>query len=195
MTKENDQVDIKDEDTQENDFTQEELDDDATDWKAKATELKGIAKRRATQLSKAKDKIKSLSTPEEKPTLPEKKEESQKSNELDYGQKAFLNSNGIKGSDELSLVKSEVERSSLTLDELIDNPYFQGRLTTLREARATKEATPSGTKRSQVSTKDSVEYHIEKYKNKQMELSDMPFEMRGKVLTAVRKEKTNNPFA
>src|SRR3990167_4022134 len=59
-------VEIKDEDIKEEDFTSEELEADTTDWKAKALELKGIAKRRATQLAKAKEKLNA------KPEIPAK---------------------------------------------------------------------------------------------------------------------------
>lgn len=198
MTDPNDQVDIKDEDIKEEDFTLEELDDDTTDWKAKAEELKGIAKRRATQLGKAKEKLKSLSSQPNKPQEPAKKEpdNTQKSSELDFGQKAYLKTFGVSGADELALVKSELARSGEDFDTLLENPYFKTRLDSLREARATSLAVPSGTKRSNVSTKDSTEYHLEKYESGQMKLNEMPFDMRSKVLTAkMDKDKRASEFS
>src|SRR3990167_10145160 len=93
-------VEIKDEDIKEEDFTPEELEADSTDWKAKALELKGIAKRRATQLAKAKFKLSEVK-PEIKPKPQDKSiENKQEPNEPNYGRLAFLNSRGIENPDD-----------------------------------------------------------------------------------------------
>lgn len=120
---------------------------------------------------------------------------SKKSNDLDFGEKAFLISNGIKG-EEMEFVKGLSKRTGLSLDEAVTDDYVQLKLKSYREERASERAVPSGTKRSSGSAKDSVEHHLEKYENGTQELMDMPFDMRAKVLTAkIDKEKKKSQFS
>ena len=186
----NDQVEIKDEDIQEPDFTPEELENDTTDWKAKALELKGIAKRKATQLKKLKEaqraaeKIAFNST--EKPQDKEKK-----SGEIDYAQKAFLLANGVKGSDEIELVKTIMADTGKSLDSVLESRYFQSELKDMRDARATKEATPGTSPRSTVSVRNQEDYWLQK--------GELPprneVELRRKVVNArMKQEKQRSQF-
>ncbi len=154
----------------------EEGKEDTTDWKAEAQALqkKAIKQRENTKTLKAK--IKEL-TPAEK-----KVEANQaKSGELDYGQKAFLNSYGIKGSDEVALVKQWVSRTGDDLDTIVSDDIFTAKLTALREARESAKAIPQGTKRSTNTAKDSVDYWGDKY-NTGTPLKDVPSEFRTQVL-------------
>ena len=142
------------------DFTEEELNDETVDWKAKAQETLGIAKRRTTQLEKAKTHIGELEAKIPKEQPPQNKKESQPT-EFDYGQKAFLISNGIK-IEEFGLVKNIISATGKTLDDVIISKYFQAELKELRDAQAVKDALPSDTKRSAPSVKNTVDYWIEK---------------------------------
>ncbi len=154
----------------------EEGKEDTTDWKAEAQALqkKAIKQRENTKTLKAK--IKEL-TPAEK-----KVEANQaKSGELDYGQKAFLNSYGIKGSDEVALVKQWVSRTGDDLDTIVSDDIFTAKLTALREARESAKAIPQGTKRSTNTAKDSVDYWTDKYTTG-LPLKDVPSEFRTQVL-------------
>jgi len=120
---------------------------------------------------------------------PKEKEAPSKSGDLDYGQKAFLIANGIKG-DEISLVKEEMAKSGYPLDNLIENPYFQQKLKEHREAKTTSEAIPRESKRAATSARDSVEYWLEK------PFSEVPKEMREKVLNAqIEKDKRESMFS
>jgi len=85
-----------------------------------------------------------------------------KSNDLGFGEKAFLKSYGISGSDELSLVKTWLKRTGDDLDTLVEDEIFKAKLNGLREARATKEALPTNTKRSAATTRDHVDYWLSK---------------------------------
>src|SRR3990167_10062469 len=97
------EIDIKDEDLKEDDFTPEELDAEDVDWKAKAQELKGIAKRRATQLRKAKE---ALANPP-KPELPVKKDNSKSDDKLlERLESLELSSSSINEADEVELAKN-----------------------------------------------------------------------------------------
>lgn len=174
-------LDLDDDDTGDDDDTTDD-DDDTTDYKAEAARLKGINKRLKTKLAKAKEPKKEA----------EKKEtKTEKSTELDYGQKAFLRSEGIKGADEMALVM-EYLASGKTLDDIVENKHFLNDLKDLREEKATKDATPAGSKRSGAGTRDSVEYWIAK--------GELPpvdqVELRRKVVNAkaAAEKGTKNPF-
>lgn len=112
--------------------------------------------------------------------------------DFDYGEKAFLKSYDIKGSDELSLVKQWIDRTGDSLDTVVEDDIFQAKLTKLREAKAVKNAIPTASKRAPVQAKDQVEYHIEKYN----QTGELPkdFETRSKVLQKIVEQK-KTPFS
>jgi len=138
----NNDIDIKDEDLKESDFTPEELESENVDWKAKAQELKGIAKRRATQLSKAKAKLGDYQakikefTPEPK-SVPQDK----KLDEFGLLQKTYLRSAGIVEEDEIELAKDLQKKTDLDWDKLVDDDYFKNKLEGLRTTKANELAT------------------------------------------------------
>lgn len=92
----------------------------------------------------------------------EKSTKSSKASELDYGEKAFLVANGIKGADETKLVQEIMNDTGRSLDDVLESKYFQAELKELRETRASANATPNGTKRSSNSSRDSVDFWIAK---------------------------------
>jgi hypothetical protein len=143
------------------DFTEEELADETVDWKAKAQESLGIAKRRTTQLGKAKSYISELETKIPKAPEPQDKIDKSQPKEFDYGQKAFLIANGIK-TEEFDFVKSVIAATGKSLDDVIVSKYFQAELKEKRDAEAVKNATPSDTKRTAPSINSTVDYWLEK---------------------------------
>jgi hypothetical protein len=151
------------EETSEETTTQTETtsNEDAKDWKAEALKYKAI-------LDRNKNK-------------PEKKSESKKSDDLDYGAKAFLTANGIKGTKEFDFVKDEMKKSGEELENLLENDYFQSRLEKFRNLNKTTEAIPKGSKRAGITT-DSVEYWMTK------PIEEVPHEMRIKVVNARLKQ-------
>ena len=153
----------------------EDTEEDSTDWKAKADELQGRLKRAETKLSKDSSK------PVSKPS---------KSNNLDYGAKAYLASHDlkVKGTKELEFVQNELKQSGQDLDSLLENDYFTQRLEKFRALDKTDEATPKGTRSNGVAT-DSVEYWMTK------PIEDVPADMRTKVVNAkLEKETTRGVF-
>lgn len=166
MEKTND-IDIKDEDLKEDDFTSEELESADADWKAKAQELKGIAKRRATQLGKVKTKlgelegkIKELSeaNPEAKPKPQDKKTE-----EFGLLQKTYLRSAGIAAEDEVELARDIQKRTGIDWDKLENDDYFKAKLQALRDAKANAAATDvAGGGSAPSSVKNNVEHWLQK---------------------------------
>lgn len=137
---------------------------------------------RAARLRK---KLGTASEPEKETPAPKS------SDELDYGKKAYLNSYGIKGADELSLVKSELKRSGVELDDLVGNEYFQGKLKDLRDAKATAQATPKGPRRSSQPAKDDLGIAVAEYKNSKTLPEDR--KLREQVLDEVLRQ-AEDPF-
>lgn len=126
----------------------------------------------------------------EKPEKSEKTESkpSKKSNDLDYGEKAYLATQGIKGTKEHSFVKDEMKKSGQDMDTLLENPYFQSRLTEFREQNKTSDATPTG-KRSGGPAVDTVEYWAAK------PMEEVPKNMRLKVVNhKLEKDKKGGIF-
>lgn len=143
------------------------------DWQAKAKELEGRLKRAETKLSK---------TPK-----PEAKQPST-SNGLDYGMKALLRSEGIKGEAETKLVQEYMRETGKDLEQVLDSKHFKAELDDLRELSKTEEATIAG-KRSGATTQDSVDYWMNK------PIEDVPKDMVIKVVNAkLAKEKTSGVF-
>ena len=78
-----------------------------------------------------------------------------------------------------------------TLDEVLEDEFFQGKLKGLREEQKSKDAIPTGTKRTSISARDSVDYWIAK--------GELPpanqRELRQKVVNArVKIEDNTNKF-
>lgn len=79
---------------------------------------------------------------------------------LDYAQKAFLNSEGIK---EFDFVQEKMEESGIKdLEKLLSNKFFQSELKDHREAQTVKDATPSGTRSDSKPANTKVDYWIDK---------------------------------
>lgn len=144
---------------------------DTTDWKAEALKYKAIAERHKN-----------------KP----KEQKANNSGELDYGQKAFLAANGVKGSDEMKLVQ-EIMRNTgkKDLESVLESKYFKSELEEMRALRSTAEANPSGSKRSGQSSADSVDYWIAKG---ELPPASNP-ELRRQVVNArLKKSESGSPF-
>lgn len=119
------------------------------------------------------------------------KKSSKKSDEFGYDKKAFLFANGIKESTEIELVKDIVANTGKSLEEVLESKYFKAELTEMREAKASADALPKGTKRTGQSAQDTVEYWIAK--GELPPASDR--ELRRKVVNAkMEKKKSNNRF-
>ena len=112
-----------------------------------------------------------------------------KSNDFGYAEKAFLIANDIKV-DELPMVQELIKKTGMSLEEVISDDYAQAKLKAFRETKASKEAIPTGTKRSSPSIKDSADYWVKKPFN------EVPDEMRIAVVNKrLELEKSKNPFA
>ena len=141
------------------------------DWEAKAKEYEGRLKRAETKLKKSSEK-----PAESKPST---------SNGLDYGMKALLRAEGIKGESETKLVEQFMQETGKTLEQVIDSKFFKAELEEMRELAKTEDANPKG-KRTGTTALDSVEYWLGK------PFEEVPKEMRAKVVNAKQKASQGN---
>lgn len=114
---------------------------------------------------------------------------SNKSEDFDYAQKAYLVANGIKGKKELELAQEFIKNTGKDLDDVIESKFFQSELKELREADASANAVPKGSKRSASSTKDSVDYWLAK--DELPENTPENMELRRQVVNARYKRETS----
>lgn len=149
--------------------------EESTDWQARARELEGRLKRAEKKLSKFDS-----DAPAKAPS---------KTGDFDYAQKAYLVANGVKGNDEMKLVKEIMSNTGRSLDQVLESKYFTAELNEMREMRKTQDAIPNNSKRTTQSGKDSVEYWLAK--------GELPEdrELRSKVVKAKWKSSSSvNPF-
>lgn len=176
--------------------TEEETEEESTnDEKSEDGEESpdALAGRRARLIRKLQVINEKLGMTGEKDTekTPSPKKTSKKSEGFDWGEKAFLTANGIKGTDEHEFTQKLQKQTGLDLDSLLEDTYFQTKLTEYREQKATDKATPNGTKRANNSSVDTVEYWIAK--GELPPASDV--ELRRKVVNArLKKDQTKGVF-
>lgn len=153
---------------------EETTEEETTDWEAKFKEEEGRRKRAETKLSKKKETSKTDKT---------------STSDLDYGQKAFLVANGIKGSKETELVKNIMSDTGKTLEDVMASKYFNAELEEMRELKSTEDALPKSSKRTGQSSADTVDYWLAK--------GELPTDrkLRQKVVNArIDKEKNKSVF-
>lgn len=112
-----------------------------------------------------------------------------KSTDLDWGQKAFLRAEGIKGAEETKLVTDFMENTGKSLEDIVDSKFFQAELKELREAKASAEATPSAKRGSPQTAKSTVDYWLDK------DTLPEDVKLRREVVNAkIARSKGTNPF-
>lgn len=114
---------------------------------------------------------------------------SNKSEDFDYAQKAYLVANGIKGKKEQELVQEFIRNTGKSLDDVVESKFFQAELKELREADASANAVPKGSKRSASSPRDSVDYWLAK--DELPENTPENMELRRQVVNARYKRETS----
>lgn len=149
------------------------------DYKAEAAKWKRIAERNAKKAeAKSEDAPK-----EDKPKEP---------SDLDYGQKALLRAIGVKGADELQLAKDFMRRTGMDIDALEADDIFQAKLEKLRTTKANELAAEGNSGRgSGTKARDTVEYHLAKLGADDPVPSDLPRELREKIIEARRNQGKN----
>ena len=106
-----------------------------------------------------------------------------KSDDLDYGQKAFLSTQGIKGSKEFDFVQEQIKKSGSNIENLLENDYFKSELENFRSINKTADAIPEGNLSGSPAV-DSVEYWSSK------PIEEVPADMRIAVVNSKLEQET-----
>lgn len=171
-----------------------EGEEDKNDYKDLAKKNAGIAKRNATRLKKIRD-AKAADKKKEEEAGGAASDKNKKS--FDLGEKGYMKSSGIAPS-EYAFVLEYLNDTGKDLEAAIDSPRFQAELKDFRKENATKEATPDGSNRSTNTSRDSVEYWIDRKDENGKLLLPPPDqrELRTKVVNArIKKEKDGRMFS
>lgn len=127
----------------------------------------------------------------QQPQQAQQTESKAKDNTLDYGQKSYLLASGVKPGEETELVQQIMSDTGKSLEDVLSSRYFQAELKEMRENASAQAATPSGTKRSNSTPRDTVEYWLAKGELPPMD----QVELRRKVVNAkISKNKTVSVF-
>jgi hypothetical protein len=139
--------------------TEETTEAEAPNWEAEAKKWEGLAKRDKKRIDKLEVALKeALNT--EKPNVESRAKENFEDG-FDLAAKSYLRAEGI-NRNEFDWVYDQMKDSGKSLDNLMDAKWFQAELKERRANEASKEAIPSGTKRTGGGTRDKVEYWIAK---------------------------------
>jgi len=173
-------------DIDENDETE-----DSSYWKELALKKQGMLKREKTKHEKIRkdfDEYKGQN-PKKEEKIEKPPEKPEKPNEFDYGQRAFLKTYGISGSDELALAKGWVERTGDTIDVLVEDEIFNAKLKSLRDQKAAKEAVPTSGRSAPTYSKSKAEYWDDK------PFDEVPPELKQESLNRrIEKDKEGGKF-
>lgn len=191
MNNENDSTIITDDDFKGGNLSEQDLANDTIDWKAKAQELEGIAKRRATKLEKVKAKLGAMET--ELTTFKAQKPQDKKTDGLDYAQKAYLKSSGI-NADEFGIVENIVKETGKDIDSVLGSKYFQSELKDFRDKKAVENAIPQTPSRNGSPASNQVDYWLAKGHELPPNTPENR-ELRGKIVEArYQREKYQSQF-
>jgi len=154
-----------------------EEEQETIDWKAKYDEVQARLKRAEKKLDKQKV---------------EKKDEKLET-KTDGLSDAVLDFFELKGynDEEVEIFQNIMKRTGMTHREVVKDDYATAKIEKMRQERAVKEATPSGTRRSSNPSNDE-DYWLAKYE----QTGELPkdFELRSKVINRfVDKSNPNKP--
>lgn len=123
----------------------------------------------------------------------EPKSKSTKSDSEDYGQLAYLKANGVENDAEIDFIRATMADTGKSLRDVMNNKFVQAELKEMREATASQNAIPKGTKRTSTTDVNNVDYWIAK--------GEMPpdtvdnRELRAKIVNEeIRREKNKSVF-
>lgn len=134
----------------------ENEDGEAKKPKLTPEQLRGIRQRQFTKLAKELG-IELPKTEEKTKREPERIEKTN----FDYAEMAYLEAKGVSDED-YPIVLEAVKSTGKSLREVLSNRFVQSELKDAKAARETKEALPSDSKRAGTSSRDSVEYWLQK---------------------------------
>ena len=175
----------------------EEGEEDTTDWKAEAQNLrdKAISQRERTkalkqQLADARKAVEVVAGAKKGNSQPV-------TGELDETQLDYLDLKGISDSDELSIIEKVIAKTGQTVRQALKDDYVISKLEALRADKEVKGATPSSTKRGGNNMTNDVDYWFQKYDQDGRLPEGMPKGMAIQLVNrkASQTDDRRNPFA
>lgn len=120
--------------------------------------------------------------------------------DVDYGLLAFHNTNSdlkISATEDVDFLRSTMAETGKSQADLLNAKWFQSELKERQETRASKDAVPRSTKRTNQGTQDDVGYWENKVNSGQAKLNDIPdLKIKREVLNRrIAKDKSNSTFA
>ena len=168
----------------------EEGEEDTTDYKTLASQYASSAKRYKKLYDKEKIE-KKVEKGVEKEL--EKKVEKVEKTEFDDTELLLLE---VKNVPEVAhkILLEAMKSTGKNLRAVLGSKYIQAEIEEAKQAEATKNAIPTGTKRSNASSTDDVDYHYKKYEASGFKTLPDDFALKNKVIKE-RKKRENQPFS
>jgi hypothetical protein len=144
-------------------------------------------------MGRAKRIAKKLGLEESSEKTDVKKDSSKPTDDLDYGEKAYLRSAlNIKGADEIQLAREWKKKYGSSVEEMESDEVFNARLTKLRETRESQDALPKGKNRSAQTAVTDIDMAVSKFK----ESGELPtdFKTRNAVIDRISAEENGPSF-
>ena len=133
---------------------------------------------------------------------PEKKEEKkepeakEKSNEPDYARLAFLEQRGITNPDDQKMVADEAERLKMPLTDILNFDHIKAKLKDAKDQREAEEGMPKGRGKPGGTTKQDVNYWVDKRDKNGKYATPDDLELANKVIDArIKKQEADNKFS
>lgn len=121
-----------------------------------------------------------------------KEPESKKEETLDKMDRYFLRSEKITDADEVDLVQDFMKNTGKSVEAIVDSKAFKAMLKEMRDERNAQDATPSNSKRSMQSSRNSVDYWLAKG---EMPPASEPKLRQDFVNAKIQRAKTVNTFS
>ncbi len=169
----------------------QEGEEDTTNWKGEALKLrdKAIAQRERTkalkqQLADAKKAVEVVATSTTR-TQP-------KTGELDETQLDYLDLKGVSEDDDVKLIQQVMQRTGITVRQALKDEYVVSKLDANKQARETKAAMPTSTKRTGSGADNSLDLAIARYEQSGFKELPQDTTLRRQVVNAMKDKVDSN---
>lgn len=174
--------------------TNEEVEENTEEKPAKADKPKRTPQEELEYFEGRASRLRKKLGIEESKVKPKETTSTDKPNELDYGEKAYLRSAlNLKGADEVQLAKDWKNKYGTTVEEMESDEVFLSRLNGLRAARESTNAIPKGKGRSGQTGVTDTDIAVAKFK----ETGELPEDFKSRVAVKnilVEQERAKNMF-
>jgi len=136
---------------------------DESDGQDELVKTKEAYENQKVRAEKAEREAKRLEAELAKTNKPKEKETPKnESNEPEYGKLAFLESKGVSNPDDQKVVQEEAARLNLPLTDILGMEHIQSKLKKAKVQREAEDGMPDGSGTGTGTTKNTVEYWMDK---------------------------------